>query len=162
MTWRRFLTPGTTLSHRPDVPMSPGGDWASFRRCGIDAEPPLPNRPHPLRYAVALAALLLAATACSLGSSEESDRATDPKQPADVEPTIPTPVIVMDVDRPELCTGPVAESYPPQCGGPPIREWRWADHEGDYEQVGKVRWGAFVVQGYFDGDEYVVTSATPA
>ncbi len=68
----------------------------------------------------------------------------------------------MDVDRPELCTGPVAESYPPQCGGPPIREWRWADHEGDYEQVGKVRWGAFVVQGYFDGDEYVVTSATPA
>ena len=58
----------------------------------------------------------------------------------------------MDVGRPELCTGPVAESYPPQCGGPPIREWRWADHEGDYEQVGKVRWGAFVVDGYFDGE----------
>jgi hypothetical protein len=124
---------------------------------------------HVAARTVLAALLLLAATACSLGSAEESDRATDPNQPsdaanrpADAEPTIPTPVIVMDVDRPELCTGPVAESYPPQCGGPPIREWRWADHEGDYEQVGKVRWGAFVVQGYFDGDEYVVTSAVPA
>ena len=109
-----------------------------------------------------LTALLLVATACS-SDADDPVRATDPAPPpADAEPTIPTPVIVMDVDRPELCTGPVAESYPPQCGGPPIREWRWADHEGDYEQVGKVRWGAFVVQGYFDGDEYVVTSATPA
>ncbi|HET9422281.1 MAG TPA: hypothetical protein VFO49_14175 [Nocardioides sp.] len=108
-----------------------------------------------MRYAVALAALLLAATACS-SDPDEPDRATDPA------PSIPTPVIVMDVDRPELCTGPVAESYPPQCGGPPIREWRWADHKGDFEQVGKVRWGAFVIDGYFDGDEYVVTSAVPA
>ena len=121
-----------------------------------------------MRYAVALAALLLTLTACSSGDDGPS-RATDPNdqsdaanQPADVQPTIPTPVIVMDVDRPELCTGPIAESYPPQCGGPAIREWRWADHVGDYEQVGKVRWGAFIVQGYFDDGEYVVTSANPA
>jgi hypothetical protein len=71
-------------------------------------------------------------------------------------------VIVMDVARPELCTGPVAESYPPQCSGPPIREWQWADHRGDFQQVGKVRWGAFVIDGYFDGEEFVVTNAVPA
>jgi hypothetical protein len=108
-----------------------------------------------MRYAVALAALLLTLTACS-SDSDEPDRATDPAT------LIPTPVIVMDVGRPELCTGPVAESYPPQCGGPPIREWRWADHEGDYEQVGKVRWGAFVIDGYFDDGEFIVVSAVPA
>ena len=117
-----------------------------------------------MRYAVALAALLLALTACS-SDSDEPGRLLGRwvGRPAADEPTrIPTPVIVMDVDRPELCTGPVAESFPPQCSGPPIREWRWADHQGDYEQVGKVRWGAFLIDGYFDGDEFVVTNAVPA
>ena len=64
----------------------------------------------------------------------------------------------MDVAQPELCTGPVAESYPPQCGGPVIRKWDWADHKGEYEQVGKVRWGEFVIEGHYEGDEFVVTS----
>lgn len=114
------------------------------------------------RIAPTLAALLLAGTACS-ADSDDPDRATDPatKPPAS-EPTIPVPVIVMDVERPELCLGPIAESYPPQCGGPPIRGWSWADYEGHYDQVGRVRWGEFVVDGHFDGDEYVVTSAEPA
>jgi len=121
-----------------------------------------------MRYAVALAALLLAATACT-SDSDEPDQATDantspPPASADANPSpeIPEPVIVMDVGRPELCTGPVAESYPPQCGGPPIRGWNWADYEGSYDQVGQVRWGEFVVEGHFDGDEFVVTSAEPA
>jgi hypothetical protein len=116
-----------------------------------------------MRYAVTLVALLLAATACS-SDSDDPDRATDPHdsstQPADAEPTIPETVIVMDVVRPELCLGPVAESYPPQCGGPPIRGWRWADHEGHYEQVGEVRWGEFV-EGHFEGDTFVVTDVEP-
>jgi hypothetical protein len=118
-----------------------------------------------MRYAAALAALLLTLTACSTDSDEPA-RATDrteAAEPAADAPTrIPTPVIVMDVARPELCTGPVAESYPPQCSGPPIREWQWADHRGDFQQVGKVRWGAFVIDGYSDGEEFVVTNAVPA
>jgi hypothetical protein len=118
-----------------------------------------------MRYAVALAALLVAVTACS-SDSDEPDRATDPNdaptQPAGDVPEIPTPVIVMDVRRPELCLGPVAESYPPQCGGPPIQGWRWSEHKGEYEQVGEVRWGEFVVEGHFDGDTFVVTDAEPA
>ena len=141
-----------------------GGDLSCVCRPETRHSSPLPGPAPAIRYAVALAALLLAATACT-ADSDEPDQATDPapQEPAADEPTrIPTPVIVMDVGRPELCTGPVAESYPPQCGGPPIREWRWADHKGDYEQVGKVRWGAFVIDGYFDDGEYVVTSAVPA
>ena len=45
----------------------------------------------------------------------------------------------MDVAQPELCTGPIAESYPPQCVGPVIGYWDWADHKGEYDQVGEVR-----------------------
>ena len=112
-----------------------------------------------MRYAVTLGALLLAATACS--ASDDTDRATDPSQPPN-EVEIPNPAVVMDVDRPELCLGPVAESYPPQCSGPPIRDWSWSDHEGHFDRVGQVRWGEFVIDGYVDGDEFVVTHAEPA
>ncbi len=112
-----------------------------------------------MRYVVPLAALLLAATGCSSGSD---DRAEDPRGPGDGPTAIPTPAVVMDVERPELCTGPIAESWPPQCSGPAIRDWRWGDFEGDYERVGDVRWGEFVIEGYLDGDEFVVTSAEPA
>jgi hypothetical protein len=113
-----------------------------------------------MRYAVVLAALLLTASACS-SDSDDPDRATDPGG-RDTPTEIPHPAIVMDVARPELCTGPIAESYPPQCDGPAIREWSWRDFEGHYDQVGKVRWGEFVIDGYFDGNEFVVTSAEPA
>ena len=117
-----------------------------------------------MRYVATLAALLLAATACS-SDERGSDTATDPRDPT-APPAdrreVPSPVVVMDVGRPELCLGPVAESYPPQCGGPAIRGWRWHDHAGHYEQVDRVRWGEFRVEGYFDGDEFVVTAAAPA
>jgi hypothetical protein len=110
------------------------------------------------RSVVPLAALLLAATACS---SDSEGKATDPGRPGAEPSALPTPAIVMDVERPELCTGPIAESWPPQCSGPAIREWRWSDFEGDFERVGDVRWGEFVIEGYLDGDEFVVTSAEP-
>ena len=118
-----------------------------------------------MRYAVALAVLLMSVTACasdadSVPGSDGPDTATDPAPTDRAE--IPNPAVVMDVDRPELCTGPIAESYPPQCSGPPIRYWKWADHRGEFDQVGNVRWGEFVVEGYFEGDEFVVTSAEPA
>jgi hypothetical protein len=115
-----------------------------------------------MRHFAVLAAMLIAVTACT-SDSDDPERATDPAgTPRSDEPTIPTPVIVMDVRRPELCLGPVAESYPPQCGGPPIRGWRWRDYEGDYDQVGQVRWGEFVVEGEWDDGTFVLTHAEPA
>ena len=47
--------------------------------------------------------------------------------------------------------------YPPQCGGPPLVGWDWADHQGDFDAPRGVRWGDFVVTGTFDG-----TSVTPS
>lgn len=57
---------------------------------------------------------------------------------------------------PELCLGPVAESYPPQCGGIPMRGWDWSQVEG-FDTVGKVRFGTYAVTGTFDGTTFTVT-----
>lgn len=34
-------------------------------------------------------------------------------------------------EEPQLCLGGVAQSYPPQCGGPPIAGWDWDDVTGE-------------------------------
>lgn len=73
------------------------------------------------------------------------------------------PVTVLDDGNgAELCLGGVAESLPPQCGGPPIVGWDWADHDGDYEDVRGVRWGDFVVIGIFDGSTVTPNHVVPA
>jgi len=121
--------------------------------------------------AIALIALT-ALTAC--GSDSGGDTATDPGgsgggNPMPTEaPAAPGPVhtrglaTVMDTGRPELCLGAVAESYPPQCGGPEIRGWDWDDQDGVFDQQGKTRWGQFAVTGRWDGTTFTVTDATPA
>ena len=68
----------------------------------------------------------------------------------------------MDTGSPELCLGPVAESYPPQCGGPDLLGWDWADHEGFFEEQGEVRWGSFALTGGWDGAAFTATDAVPA
>ncbi|ANH36836.1 hypothetical protein I601_0384 [Nocardioides dokdonensis FR1436] len=71
-------------------------------------------------------------------------------------------VVVMDTGAgPELCVGPVAESYPPQCGGPAVEGWRWRDQQA-FDRVGDVRWGYFALTGTWDGASFTVTDAVPA
>jgi hypothetical protein len=66
---------------------------------------------------------------------------------------------VMDVAGDvELCLGAIAESYPPQCSGIPLEGWSWDGVEGS-ESSGDVTWGAYAVQGTYDGD--VFTSTAP-
>ena len=60
------------------------------------------------------------------------------------------------VGEPELCLGPVAESYPPQCSGIPLEGWTWDGVEGA-ESSGDVTWGAYAVQGTYDGEAFTVT-----
>ena len=62
---------------------------------------------------------------------------------------------------PELCLGPVAESYPPQCQGLPVEGWDWAEHRGDFDDAGGVRFGTFAVTGGFDGTTLTYESAVP-
>jgi hypothetical protein len=82
---------------------------------------------------------------------------------SDGEVTTRYPVMVLDDgDGAELCLGGVGESLPPQCSGPELIGWDWADHDGYYEDTGGVRWGEFAVTGTFDGTDVTVTDAVPA
>jgi hypothetical protein len=121
-----------------------------------------------MKTLLALAALLLA-TACG---SADGSTATDPgDDPGDRAPTaIPAApgavttrdlATVMDTGSPELCLGPVAQSLPPQCGGPAIEGWDWSEHRGMYEQARGTRWGVFAVTGDWDGATFAVRGAIP-
>ncbi|WP_439593957.1 hypothetical protein [Microbacterium sp.] len=64
---------------------------------------------------------------------------------------------VMDVGGEiELCLGAIAESYPPQCTGIPLDGWSWEGVEGS-ESAGDVTWGAYAVQGTYDGETFTNT-----
>ena len=55
---------------------------------------------------------------------------------------------------PQLCSA-VAESYPPQCGGPDINGWDWSAVEA--ESASGTTWGDYVVIGTFDGKALTLT-----
>ncbi|QCW51473.1 hypothetical protein FE634_15560 [Nocardioides dongxiaopingii] len=131
-----------------------------------------------MRTTVAIAALVLVLTACGDdgGPSTAVDRAdpgaaggatTAPSRPTG-SPASDGPVrsrslaTVMDVGGgAKLCLGPVAESYPPQCGGPRITNWDWSTQRGTFEAQGDVRWGTYAVTGTWDGTAFTVTEAVP-
>lgn len=95
------------------------------------------------------------------GSGEVPSAAPTPHPDAAVTTRSPATVLD-DGDGAELCLGAIAESYPPQCGGPRLADWDWAAHEGEYEEAAGVRWGEFVVVGTYDGEEFTVEEVTPA
>jgi hypothetical protein len=129
-----------------------------------------------LSLLAALTTLVLAGSACSDEGSD--DVARDPAPAGSSGPSGPPaaavpdgPVrtrdlaTVMDTGQgsqgPELCLGPVAESYPPQCGGPALLDWDWADHDGTYDEHGDVRWGTYALTGSWDGTSFSATEAVP-
>ena len=57
----------------------------------------------------------------------------------------------------ELCLGPVAESYPPQCDGLPMADWTWEGVDG-FETSGDVTWGAYAVRGAYDGAAFTTVA----
>ncbi|MEP9361963.1 hypothetical protein ABLE68_03285 [Nocardioides sp. CN2-186] len=121
-----------------------------------------------MKLALALATLLLVAACGSDGDTVATDpsgpdsptsSATAPAAPGTVFSGL---VTVMDTGTPEVCFGPVAESYPPQCSGPELVGWDWADHQQMFERQGQVRWGQFALTGTWDGERFTAASAVPA
>ncbi|MET8864605.1 hypothetical protein ABZW11_16835 [Nonomuraea sp. NPDC004580] len=55
---------------------------------------------------------------------------------------------------PQLCQV-VAESLPPQCGGPDVVGWDWAKVE--HESAGGTKWGRYQVTGTWDGSRLTLT-----
>jgi len=125
-----------------------------------------------------VAALLLCLASFSACSTEAEMRAVDPdasgepsasSTPSDGAPTpvpdgeVRTPRLVTVLDDgggPEMCLGAVAESYPPQCGGPAVAGFEWGD-VGSEEAAG-VTWGSYALTGTYDGTTFTVTDAIPA
>jgi hypothetical protein len=126
------------------------------------------------RLVIAALLLTLPLAACS---TEEEMRAVDPADagepsastPSDAVPT-PVPdgevqtnglVTVLDPGTgPQLCLGAVAESYPPQCGGPAVEGFEWGDV--GVEEASGVKWGSYALTGTFDGTTFTATDAIPA
>lgn len=76
--------------------------------------------------------------------------------PPPPEGPVVTQGTVLDADgEVQLCLGAVAESYPPQCSGVPLDGWSWDGVEGS-ESASGVTWGAYAVQGTYDGEVFTV------
>jgi hypothetical protein len=59
---------------------------------------------------------------------------------------------------PELCLGVVLDSFPPQCGGMPIPNWRWDQVQGQ-QTAGGTTWGRYQLVGTYDGASFTVIRA---
>lgn len=107
--------------------------------------------------------LMVAVTAC--GSSSPDD-ANDPAAdaPATSAPTPGAPdgkvtglgMVIDQGDGAQLCLGPIAESYPPQCKGFPLEGWDWSGRD-DFEDISGVKFAMYAVTGTFDGTSMTVT-----
>jgi hypothetical protein len=105
-------------------------------------------------------AVLVAASA-ALVVAGCADPAGGPDAWTPATPTLPQEVrgvgTVLEVDAgPMLCLGPIAESYPPQCDGPPVLGWDWSTRD-DRQIASGVTWGAYAVWGEWDGEAFRVT-----
>ncbi|WP_439937001.1 hypothetical protein ACS3YM_13785 [Nocardia sp. N13] len=125
----------------------------------------------------AVIALLLGLATLSACSTEGEMRAVDPAGSGEPSASAstdapPTPVpdgpvsthglvtVLDDGDGPEMCLGAVAESYPPQCGGPELDGFDFGDVGA--ESAAGVTWGSYALIGTFDGTTFTVTDSTPA
>ncbi len=108
------------------------------------------------------AALLAAA---SLGAALALGGCATPATPGGAPPSgIAAPgevigqgtVLQVGDGAPMFCLGGVLESYPPQCDGPEIVGWDWDAVDGAEEANG-VTWGAYALQGTWDGERFTLT-----
>lgn len=124
--------------------------------------------------ALAAVAIVAASGCASSAATQTSPSPTTTDQPTEgpgtPHPTtelgtVPEPLptgevlgegLVLDAGTPILCLGDVGASLPPVCGGEPLLGWDWGSVDG-WESQGSTRWGAYAVQGTWDGDAFTVT-----
>lgn len=106
--------------------------------------------------AVAAASVLVLSGCAAASSSPGSREAVVWGTPAPPSSEVSAQGTVIDVaGTVELCLGAIAESYPPQCSGIPVEGWSWDGIDGS-ENSGDVTWGAYAVQGTYDGSSFTV------
>jgi hypothetical protein len=118
--------------------------------------------PHALRVAVPLLAAAALFTGCAGGTPVDGpgapgDRVMGGNGIAAVgEVAGQGTVLQIEDQAPQLCLGAVAESYPPQCGGPEVIGWDW-DAVDLEESASDVTWGTYAVVGTWDGTKFTLT-----
>lgn len=98
-----------------------------------------------MRFVGSLLALALLA-ACGQGSTGRSDA---------TEYVGRATVLESPKHGPQLCVA-VADSLPPQCGGPDITNWTWKKAAGE-ETANGTTWGDYVVYGTFADGDFTLT-----
>lgn len=117
-----------------------------------------PRRAFRSALALAGAALLASCAGAPSGPSAPTSVPDVGSLPGVQTASYPATVLD-DGDGPELCVGPMLTSYPPQCGGPALVGWDWADWQGHFTEASGVRWGSFWVAGHYDAEADSVTLA---
>lgn len=123
-------------------------------------------RPARILPALAVAGVLLAGCATGPGDAPSNSTGGAGSLAVDFTTPIAAPgevigqgtVIQTGDTAPQLCLGPIAESFPPQCSGPEITGWDWDAVDGE-ETAGDVTFGAYAVTGTWDGSTFGTTSA---
>jgi hypothetical protein len=109
-------------------------------------------------FLAAIAALsLLVSASCSDDADVATDTDGGTSAPDDTDPAMTvyettTTVLESPDHGPQLCLGGVAESYPPQCGGPDIEGWDWSAVEA--ESASGTTWGSYSLTGTWDGETF--------
>ena len=87
----------------------------------------------------------------------QPDEPDEPPSETEYEATLT--VLESPEHGPQLC-GAVAESYPPQCGGPEVVGWDWAAVE--HESANGTRWGDYHVVGTWADGTFTLTRPAAA
>ena len=107
----------------------------------------------------ALFVVSLAAVACSDDQAVEAG-AADGRSPEEVLTGTAT-VLESAEHGPQLCLGGVLDSLPPQCGGPDMVGWDWADAAGE-EYADGTTWGEYTVVGTYANGVFTMTEPPQA
>lgn len=108
---------------------------------------------------------MLTLTACATGTGPAAPISSAAPDAPSLSYALPAPptgevigigTVMDDAGNVELCLGPVAESFPPQCSGIPLTGWDWGGIAYG-ERSDDKRWGAYAVTGTFDGEVFAVT-----
>lgn len=127
---------------------------------------------------IAVVSAVLVLAACGSPTSGPGSTGPGSAAPGSSAPTMAPPLIAVPAadgpvtgvgtviekpgSPPELCLGPVAESWPPQCEGLPLSGWDWATYPPEQQTAAGApvtRWGSYAVTGTFDGLTLTVTEA---
>ena len=107
-----------------------------------------------------VAVALLTLAACGEGG-EDVSTGDDPAAEETRRYKATTTVLESPDHGPQLCLGAVADSLPPQCGGPDIVGWDW-DAVDDEESASGTTWGDYSLVGTWDGQRFTLTEPPAA